>query len=275
MKDVLRVIVIAAHPDEPEIYAGGTTALLTERGHQVKYLSLTNGDAGHYEMSGEALAKRRATEALEAAKHLGVVEYEILDNHDGWLLPTLELREAVIRRIRSWKADIVIAFHPEGGTHTDNRYAGRVVADSSAFIAKVPNIVPDTPCLDEPPLFLLMPDYSMRASYKADIVIDIGPVLEKKLLACHSHATQFYEFAPFEQGMTKPVPYDLEGKRQFILEGWSTFFRVSDEMLPTLEQDYGFEEAGKVRFAEPFEYADYNAGGLAEHRMELLSRLRG
>ncbi|MGO4372574.1 PIG-L deacetylase family protein [Paenibacillus sp. MCAF20] len=275
MKDVIRVIIIAAHPDEPEIYAGGTTALLAERGHQVKFLSLTNGDAGHYEMSGEALAGRRASEAIEAARYLGVAEYEILNNHDGSLLPTLELREAVIRRIRSWKADIVIAFHPEGGTHTDNRYAGRVVADASAFVAKVPNIVPDTPCLDEPPLFLLMPDYSMRESYKADIVVDIGSTLEKKLLACHAHATQFYEFAPFEQGMTKPVPQDWEGKRQFILEGWSTFFRVSDEMQPALKRDYGADDAEKVSFAEPFEFADYNAGELSERQLELVSRLRG
>ena len=61
----LKVMVIFAHPDEGEIYAGGITALYTQLGHEVKFMSLTNGDAGHYAMKPEDLAERRFKEAIE------------------------------------------------------------------------------------------------------------------------------------------------------------------------------------------------------------------
>ena len=76
-------MVIFAHPDEGEIYVGGTSALYTEMGCQVKFMSLTNGDAGHYSMEPEDLAKRRYKEAMHAKEVLGLVDYEVLDYHDG------------------------------------------------------------------------------------------------------------------------------------------------------------------------------------------------
>ena len=90
----LRIIVIGAHPDDADIDAGGTAALWAAMGHEVKFLSLTNGDAGHQHMGGGALAKRRRAEAQESARRLGISEYEVLDNHDGELLPSLEVRSA-------------------------------------------------------------------------------------------------------------------------------------------------------------------------------------
>ncbi|GGG78304.1 PIG-L deacetylase family protein [Paenibacillus radicis (ex Gao et al. 2016)] len=256
MTTPINVIIIAAHPDEAEIYAGGTSALFAELGHRVKFVSLTNGDCGHYAISGQELVERRAAEAVEAAKRLGVLAYSILPISDGRLTTGFEVREEVIRQIRDWQADIVITFHPEGTGHVDNRNAGRLVRDAADFIAKVPNTVPDTPPLESSPLFLLMPDYGKRASYTADIVVDIGPVLEKKLLSCDAHASQFYEFAPWQRGLLDQVPQGWEAKREYILEHWSSFLDVSPEMTATLDREYG-AHAAKVRYAEPFEIADY------------------
>src|SRR5262245_692343 len=73
----LRILVIKAHPDEAEEYAGGMAALYAQAGHEVKFVSLTNGDVGHWQMTKEALAERRKKEALNAAAILGV-KYEIL-----------------------------------------------------------------------------------------------------------------------------------------------------------------------------------------------------
>ena len=81
----LRVMVVAAHPDEADMYTGGTAALLAESGAAVKFLSITNGDAGHYEIGGIQLARRRWEEAQQAAKRLGIDEYEVLNEHDGEL----------------------------------------------------------------------------------------------------------------------------------------------------------------------------------------------
>ena len=107
----IRVIAFGAHPDDCDIRAGGTAALFARMGHAVKFVAVTNGDAGHQSQGGGALAKRRRAEAMESAKRLGI-EYEVLDNHDGELLPTLEVRQQVIRRIRQWNADIVLAPRP-------------------------------------------------------------------------------------------------------------------------------------------------------------------
>src|SRR5690349_8527889 len=108
----LRILAIGAHPDDCDIKFGGTAAKLARAGHAVKFLSVTNGDAGHQNDHGATLAKRRHAEAQESARRLGIAEYEVLDNHDGELLPSLEVRRQIIRAIRRWNADIVIAPRP-------------------------------------------------------------------------------------------------------------------------------------------------------------------
>src|SRR5438309_11050890 len=90
----IRVIAFGAHPDDCDIRAAGTAAKFAQLGHAVKFVSVTNGDAGHQTEGGGALAKRRRLEAKESARRLGI-EYEVLDNHDGELLPTLDVRPQV------------------------------------------------------------------------------------------------------------------------------------------------------------------------------------
>lgn len=258
MENQVRVLVIGAHPDEPDIYAGGTAALFTSMGHKVKFLSLTNGSAGHYEQSGESLVNRRKQEAKEAAKRLGLEDYEVLDIPDGELVPSVAVRNEVIRCIREFRADLVITFHPEGGRHADNRYAGKVVSDAASFVALTPLTLPDVPCLEKSPLFVLMPDYSMRPYYSADIAIDIGSVVHEKFLACDAHATQFYEFAPWQGKALAEVPESQEGRKQFVLTNWAKFFEISEEMKPAIEKWYSPEQAAAVKYAEAFELARYS-----------------
>ena len=97
----LHVVVIGAHPDDADLLAGGTAIRLSRLGHEVLFVSLTNGDAGHYSTGGGALAKIRRAEAEEAGKRFGVT-YRVLDNHDGELKPDLSIRLDVIRLIREW-----------------------------------------------------------------------------------------------------------------------------------------------------------------------------
>ena len=108
----LRIIVFGAHPDDCDLDAGGTAALWAAKGHQVKFVAVTNGDAGHQSEGGGALARRRRAEAQEAGRRFGISEYEVLDNHDGELEPNLAVRQQIIRRIRQWNADVVIAPRP-------------------------------------------------------------------------------------------------------------------------------------------------------------------
>ncbi|MDH3245587.1 MAG: PIG-L family deacetylase, partial [Saprospiraceae bacterium] len=101
-QEPLNIIAIGAHPDDCDMKFGGTAALFAKMGHNVKFLSLTSGDAGHQSQGGGALANRRRGEAREAGNRLGIAEYETLDNHDAELMPTLEVRHQVIRAIRNW-----------------------------------------------------------------------------------------------------------------------------------------------------------------------------
>src|SRR5262245_13354474 len=88
----LRVIAFGAHPDDCDIKFGGTAAKLAKAGHAVKFVSVTNGNVGHQVLKAPELAKRRAAEAKESARRLGIGEYEVLNNNDGELLPTLAAR---------------------------------------------------------------------------------------------------------------------------------------------------------------------------------------
>ncbi|MEZ0076448.1 PIG-L deacetylase family protein [Planotetraspora sp. GP83] len=253
-----KVLVVGAHPDEADMYAGGTAAALAREGHAVKFLSLTNGDAGHFALERIPLARRRAREAVRAAEHLGVLEYQIWDTHDGELEASIDMRKRVIEVIRDWRADVVIAFHDDCAGHPDNRAAGRVVRDAVAFCS-VPNVVPDKPALDRAPLCLLMTDYGTGDCHRHDVAVDVDGVMEEKLLACAAHATQFFEFAPFERGFLDQVPPEdsWPERREFVLTHWAEFMLAGDPMRPALARFYGDEHAEKVRHAETFKLAGY------------------
>ena len=170
----LRIICFGAHPDDAEFKAGGTGILWARQGHHVKLVSVTNGDIGHWQMAGGQLAQRRTAEVQEAAKVLGTTA-EVLDIHDGELLPTLEHRQKIVRLIRNWKADIVISHRP-WDYHPDHRYVGVLVQDA-AYMVTVPFFCPDTPPLTKNPVFLFSSDrFQKPYPFEADIAVSLDDV---------------------------------------------------------------------------------------------------
>src|SRR5437879_10971709 len=147
----LRVLCFGAHPDDCELRAGGVAALWAALGHHVEFVSVTNGDIGHWRDAGGPLARRRKAEVEAAAKRLGI-HTEVLDIHDGELLPTLENRRTITRLIREWRADIIMSHRPND-YHPDHRYTGVLVQDS-AYMVAVPFFCPDAPPLKNNPVFL-------------------------------------------------------------------------------------------------------------------------
>jgi LmbE family N-acetylglucosaminyl deacetylase len=152
----LRLLIIGAHPDDADYGAGGLAALYRAAGHTVKMVSLTNGDAGHQSLRGAELARRRRTEAQAAGAVIGAT-YEVFDNHDGQLLPTLENRWQVIRLIRLFQPDLVVTHRPND-YHPDHRYTSQLIQDA-AYMVTVPAIVPDTPHLSRDPVITYMFDH--------------------------------------------------------------------------------------------------------------------
>ncbi len=254
----LKVIVVAAHPDEAEMYAGGTVRLLADRGAAVKFVSLTNGDAGHHILDRGPLKRRRADEAYEAARILGVLDYEILDIHDGELVPDVELRKAVLASICRWQADVVITFHHECDGHLDNRAAGQAVHDAMGF-ATNRNVVGFTPELRRSPICLTMTDFWSTAVHRHDVVVDNDTSIDAKLRACAAHATQFLEYSKFEIGdhIEVPTAGDWPAERAFILKYWPEFMYALEGMRPALAKRYGEARGKAIQFAESFDIADY------------------
>jgi LmbE family N-acetylglucosaminyl deacetylase len=249
----LRIIAFGAHPDDCDIRAAGTAAKWAQMGHAVKFVAVTNGDAGHQSEGGGALAKRRRTEAQESGRRLGV-EYDVLDNHDGELLPTLEVRQQIIRKIREWKADIVLAPRPND-YHPDHRYTGVLVQDA-AYMVVVPNVTPDTPPLKDNPTFLYFEDGFQRPNpFRPDIAVAIDDVWDKKVAALDAHVSQVYEWLPWVDHKLEEVPKDAGARKEWLAKTRSR--QISPSIRAALEKWYGPERAKSVRQAEAFEVCEY------------------
>ena len=248
----INVIVFGAHPDDCDIDAGGTAILFAKMGHRVKFVSLTNGDAGHQDEGGGELAKIRIAEAKEAGKRFGV-EYTVLDNHDGELLPTLENRLKVIREIRNWNADLVIAPRPND-YHPDHRYTGILVQDA-AYMVIVPNVAPDTPPLKQNPVFLYSEDgFQKPAPFAPDIAVMIDEVFEQKIYAMAAHTSQFFEWLPWTSGKLDEIPKDEKSRLAYLAK--TRTFTPNETMKACLKKWYG-EKAANIKHAEGFEICEY------------------
>ena len=219
-KEPLRIIAFGAHPDDVEFRLSGCAAKWVEQGHKVKFVSVTNGDIGHWKESGGALALRRVSEVKEAAKRLGI-EAEVLDIHDGEIMPTLENRKTIARLIREWDADIVLTHRPYD-YHPDHRNAGLLVRDA-AFMIRVPFYVPDTPPIKHNTTFLYFYDrFTTPYPFKADIAVAIDDVFDKKLDAIDALATQVYEGGALgsEKTLTQRFESDPVRRKNFLTTSW-------------------------------------------------------
>lgn len=252
-QEKINVIVIGAHPDDCDLKAGGTAIQFARAGHNVLFVSLTNGDAGHHEKGGGALAKIRIAEAQEAGKRFGVA-YKVLDNHDGELMPTLKNRLDVIRLIRNWNADIVIGPRTND-YHPDHRNTAILIQDA-AYMVIVPNIAPDTPPLKKNPVFLYVEDrFQKPIPFQPDIAVDVTDVLDEKIYGMAAHESQFFEWLPWTQGLLDEVPAGEKERVQWLKQWRSP--EINEKTRESLTKWYGAQKAQKARFAESFEICEY------------------
>src|ERR1041385_3540745 len=187
----LRIIIFGAHPDDAEYRGAGVAMKWAKMGHHVKLVSTTNGDIGHWQIAGGPLALRRKKEVMEVGRRLGVTT-EVVDIHDGEILPTLENRRIITRLIREWNADIVIANRPND-YHPDHRYTSILVQDS-AYMVTVPFFCPDVPALKKNPVFLYSSDRFQKPNpFKPDVAVDIDDVIEPTLDALLVMESQIHE----------------------------------------------------------------------------------
>ncbi len=265
----LRIIAFGAHPDDCEIKAGGVAAMWAAQGHHVKFVSTTNGDIGHWKMAGGPLAQRRTEEVKKAAEILGI-ETQVLDNHDGELMPTLENRKDFVRLIREWKADIVLS-HRTNDYHPDHRYTGVLVQDA-AYMVICPFICPDVPHLKTNPVFLYLSDRFQKPNpFEPDIVVAIDDVIEKKLDAMAVLESQFVEGGVSgNEGLIPKNEKEWAAARRRVRERFRRRFQATaNQYRDKLIEIYGQEKGKKVKYAEAFQVCEYGRRPSADELKKL------
>jgi N-acetylglucosamine malate deacetylase 1 len=269
----LRIIAFGAHPDDAELKAAGVAAMWAEQGHAVKFVSLTNGDIGHFAMAGGPLAIRRTAEVEACAAQLGI-ETQVLDIHDGELMPTLENRKTVARLIREWQADIVLAHRPND-YHADHRYTGVLVNDAAVLVV-APFFTPDTPPLRRNPVILYYSDgFQKPTPFDPTIVVGIDAAAERKWSCISAMPSQFGDSDSWQARTRTNVPEGEEERRAFLLQ----FVRqrsadVADLYRERLIELHGTETAGRVRYAEAFELSEYGRQATIDELKSLFPRDR-
>lgn len=254
----LRILIIGAHPDDCELKAGGITSLYRAAGHHVKFVSVTNGDAGHQSIPPVELAARRKQEAAAVAQLMGI-EYEILGNRDGRLLPTLEARFELIALIRRYNPDLILTHRPND-YHPDHRATSTLVCDA-AYMVIVPHIVPEVPALRVNPVIAYLSDHFQRPSpFAPTVVIDVEPVLEKILDQMECHQCQFYDWLPYTLCQENDFPKDPAGRRKYLKEFYQQFNGpLADRYRGLVIETYGQERGSKIRYIEAFEPCEYGS----------------
>ena len=220
-----RVMVVGAHPDDPEFLAGGTVARLAKVGREITYVIVTNGNkgSGDRSMTSEQLRPIRAEEQRRAARVLGVERVEFLGYEDGEVEDTRNLRRDITREIRRWRPELIITLNPHRtytnfpGWHRDHRITGRVVLDCVYPLARDHLSFPE-----------LLPEYEphkVREVYliqweQPRLVIDITDTMELKLEAIRCHASQVGDFKTVEARMRNRAAALGKEKGYLFAEGF-------------------------------------------------------
>ncbi len=193
-----KLLVILAHPDDPEFFCGASVARWINQGHAVHYCLLTNGDKG-YNLAikdPKKLVEIRKNEQLAAAEYLKVTSVEFLGFEDGYLMPSLEARRAVVRVIRQIKPDVLVTCDPANRfiranvlNHPDHLAAGEIVISAVFPAAGNPLFFPELMANEalEPHL---IKELWLSLCYEPNIALDVTEYWPAKLEALHMHRSQ-------------------------------------------------------------------------------------
>lgn len=195
-----KILVILAHPDDPEFFCGGTLAKWARAGHELTVVLLTCGDKGFNDettpdkMTPDQLCAIRHDEQRAASAIIGVHAVHFLDLEDGYLIPDLALRRQMVRVIREHKPDILVTCDPQnlfagyGLNHPDHRACGQIVLDAAFPAAGSPVFFPELLADGFAPH---MPDEIWCSLTSApNTIMDVTETWEVKMTALTHHKTQ-------------------------------------------------------------------------------------
>lgn len=263
-----RILVIGAHPDDCEFKAAGVAQLWRQSGFDVRFVSVTDGSAGHHQTFGDELVSIRRKEAAAAARVLDV-QHDVLQFRDGHLLPSLESRNQMIALIRKYQPDLVLTHRPND-YHPDHRYTSQLVCDA-AYMVTVPAIVPDVPALRENPVIAYLSDHFEKPNpFCPTIVVDIEPVFDGVIDSLDCHRSQFYEWLAYNLKFEDDLPAESSQQREWLKEWMVRIIEpLADKYRDRLTNIYGATRAQQIRLVEAFEPCEYGSPMTAEKEREL------
>ena len=204
-----KILVILAHPDDPEFFCGATLAHWARQGHEIHYLLFTCGDKGFSDptASAEQICRARHDEQKAAAAVIGAKSVQFLDREDGYLVPSVELRREVVRAIRQVRPDILMTCDPahmfSGDrriNHPDHRYAGQIVLDAVFPAAGNPFFFPEL--LRDEGLEPFSPrELWISLTDSPNVILDVTDTWNIKVEALKKHVSQIGDPAEFEERM--------------------------------------------------------------------------
>lgn len=268
----MKILAIGAHQDDNEFRVGGMAHKWVQKGYEVRFLSMCNGCGGHHIMTPEETTARRAKESAAVAKLLGIT-YDVWDIDDCTLVADLATRNRLIRYIREFAPDLIIAHRPND-YHADHRASGQLVMDAS-YILTVPHTCPEVPAMRFMPVIMYYEDTFRYPPFNPTIVADNDDVVDVKLQIAHLNVSQVYEWLPYTYG--EEVPEGEEERREWLkgmnitsdttdeevmaaTRGWAVrFAKTAARHRQKLIEIYGQERGSKIRYAEAFEVCEYGA----------------
>jgi LmbE family N-acetylglucosaminyl deacetylase len=249
----LRIMMIGAHPDDCDVSCGATAILFQKNGHDVKFVSFTDGSAGHYQYKRAETAKIRKSEAASVASLTGI-QYQVMDYADGELEVNIETRTKMLSIIREFNPDIIITHRPND-YHPDHRYTSQLVLDAS-YLVMVPNVCPQTLFLKHQPVILYMCDsFEKPNKFTPDIVVGIDAVFEQKLKMVSCHKSQFDEWLPWIDKLQGTLQDNGNCSYAFsylISSDSQTAARYRDNLI----SKYGKETGNAFHYAEAYEISE-------------------
>lgn len=266
----MKILMIGAHQDDNEFRCGGLAHKYVKMGYEVKFLSMCNGCGGHHILGPKETTAQRATESAKVAEFLGIT-YDVWDIDDCNLVADLETRKKLIRYIREFCPDVIIAHRPND-YHADHRASGQLVQDAS-YLLTVPHECPEVPAMRDMPVILYNEDRFKYPPFTCDIVMDMDDEIDTKLKIADFNVSQVYEWLPYTEH--EEVPEGAEARFEWLkgmeinenttdeeimkaTRGYAVrFAKTAARFRKELIEKYGEEKGSKIRYAEAFEVCEY------------------
>ena len=277
----MKILMIGAHQDDCEFRGGGLAHKYVKMGYEVRFLSMCDGSGGHHILDRKTTRERRAKESAKVAEFLGIT-YDVWDIEDCNLVADLSTRKRLIRYIREFNPNLIIAHRPND-YHADHRASGQLVQDAS-YLLTVPNECSDAPAMRVMPVILYFEDNFRYPPFNADIVLDMDEETETKLKIADINVSQVYEWLPYTK--MEEVPTSPEERYEW-LKGMDITENTTDEEIMSASRGYAVrfaktaarfrkeliekygEKGKKIRYAEAFEVCEYGHPLTAELKKKL------